>query len=218
MTWLKARIVGVLRQDFPRSTYRRSGPAGCGPRDVADAVLDEAVRVEDGDAVTPELDRAALRGDDAGDELGQLGLAVAVDTRDADDLSGVDAERQIGEAAVLALPCYSPHGRAPRRSHGRKRRPFHSVTRSALCQSSCRRACGVGLGAVDRADDLAEAENGDAVGDAEHLAHFMTDEDDGFALADKLLHDGEQALDLDVGQGGGGLVKGSATRPRGRGP
>ena len=35
----------------------------------------------------------------------------------------------------------------------------------------------------------------------------MTDEDDGFALADKLLHDGEQALDLDVGQGGGGLVK-----------
>lgn len=56
-------------------------------------------------------------------------------------------------------------------------------------------------------DDLAEAENGDAVGDAEHLAHFMTDEDDGFALADKLLHDGEQSLDLDVGQGGGGLVK-----------
>ena len=35
----------------------------------------------------------------------------------------------------------------------------------------------------------------------------MTDEDDGFALADKLLHDGEQSLDLDVGQGGGGLVK-----------
>ena len=66
-------------------------------------MLDEAVRVEDGDAVTLELDRAALRGDDAGDELGQLGLAVAVDTRDADDLSGVDAERQIGEAAVLAL-------------------------------------------------------------------------------------------------------------------
>ena len=35
----------------------------------------------------------------------------------------------------------------------------------------------------------------------------MTDEDDGFALADKLLHDGEQALDLDVGQGGGRLVQ-----------
>ena len=104
MTVAEARIVGVLEDKIFRDRHiadQALQVAVLG--DVADAVLDEAVRVEDGDAVTLEPDRAALRGDDAGDELGQLGLAVAVDTRDADDLSGVDAERQIGEAAVLAL-------------------------------------------------------------------------------------------------------------------
>ena len=41
----------------------------------------------------------------------------------------------------------------------------------------------------------------------------MADEDNGFALADKLLHDGKQALDLDVGQGGGGLVQDQQLSP-----
>ena len=51
------------------------------------------------------------------------------------------------------------------------------------------------------------AQNGDAVGDAQHLPHFMADEDDAFALAGELVHDVEEAFHLDVRQGGGGLVQ-----------
>ena len=88
MTVAEARIVGVLEDKIFRD------------RHIADQALQVAVLGDVADASarmkpfgsktatrTLELDRAALRGDDAGDQLGQLGLAVAVDTRDADDLA-----------------------------------------------------------------------------------------------------------------------------------
>ena len=58
MTVAEARIVGVLEDKIFRDRHiadQALQVAVLG--DVADAVLDEAVRVEDGDAVTLELDR-----------------------------------------------------------------------------------------------------------------------------------------------------------------
>ena len=41
----------------------------------------------------------------------------------------------------------------------------------------------------------------------ENLTHLVADEDDAFALANQLFHDGEQALDLNISQSGGGFVE-----------
>ena len=65
----------------------------------------------------------------------------------------------------------------------------------------------VGVGTVHGAHHLAQPQHGDAVRDMQHLAHLVADEYDALALADKLTHNGEQALHLDVGQGRGGLVQ-----------
>ena len=69
-----------------------------------------------------------------------------------------------------------------------------------------------GLLALQGADGLSGAKDGDAVGDAEHLAHLVADEDDALSLAGELFHDGEESLHLDVGEGGGGLVQNQQLR------
>ena len=55
-------------------------------------------------------------------------------------------------------------------------------------------------------------QNGDTVGDLQHLPHLVADEDDAFALLRQLMDDLEQSLYLDVCQGGGGLVQNQQLR------
>ena len=65
---------------------------------------------------------------------------------------------------------------------------------------------------VQRLDGLAVAQDGHLVGDAHDLAHLVRDEDDRLALGGEGVDDVEQALDLDVGEDGGGLVENDEVR------
>ena len=98
------RIVGLLQDQIFRDGHIPDQALQIPVfRHVADAIFDEAVGVEHRHAAALDMDLAALRCDNAGDELRQLRLAVAVDAGDADDLAAVNLEGQIVQAAVLAF-------------------------------------------------------------------------------------------------------------------
>ena len=65
----------------------------------------------------------------------------------------------------------------------------------------------VSLAAIDGGDDLTCPQNGNAIGDVQHFTHLVADEDDGLTFASQLVHNGEQTLDLDIGQSSGGFVQ-----------
>jgi len=74
-------------------------------RDVADTVVEEGVRALAGELFSRDDDAAGFRLLEAGDRIDQLRLAVAVDARERDDLTGVHVERHPAhrfEAAVVA--------------------------------------------------------------------------------------------------------------------
>ena len=147
-----------------------------------------------------------LRGDDAGDELGQLALAVAVHPGDAHDLAAGDGEGYVVEAAVLGglVEIHNSEiARAPARPI-----PLLVVGGSQLpADHQIGQLRPGGLVPVQGAHRPAGPENGDPVGDPQHLPHLVADEDDGLVLAFELVDDGEEALHLQVRQGGGGLVQ-----------
>ena len=70
-----------------------------------------------------------------------------------------------------------------------------------------------GLLPLQGAHGLARAQDGDPIGDVQHLPHLMADEDDALVLTGQLLHDAEQAFHLDVRQRGGGLIQHQQLRP-----
>src|SRR3712207_9320237 len=62
-------------------------------------------------------------------------------------------------------------------------------------------------GGLHRLDHLAVADDGDAVRDAQEFAQLVGYEDDGEAVVDELLQDGEKVLRLLRGEDGGRLVE-----------
>ena len=64
-----------------------------------------------------------------------------------------------------------------------------------------------GLGRVGLAHHLAASEHDDAVGDGQHLAELVGDEDDRLPLLDQAADDREEVVDLARGEHGGGLVE-----------
>ena len=66
---------------------------------------------------------------------------------------------------------------------------------------------GVRLGGVGRADGGAAPDDGDLVGDREHLAQLVRDEDDGQALGLELAQVVEERVDLLRDEHGGRLVE-----------
>ena len=69
------------------------------------------------------------------------------------------------------------------------------------------RLCWVASAGSALADDPAAAQHHDAVGDGEHLAELVGDEDDRLALVDQAAHDAEEVVDLARGEHRGGLVE-----------
>ena len=172
----------------------------------------EAVGGELGHLGALHVHLAALRRQHAGDDLGQLALAVAVHAGDAHDLAAAHRQgdaaepRVLGRLVVVHVPQLDDG--IPRLLHllivGGGQLPADHQVGQLLA---------VGLGPVQGGDHLAGAEDGDAVGDLQHLPHLVADEDDALALLRQLADDLEQALHLDVRQGGGGLVQNQQLRP-----
>src|SRR3546814_5738692 len=67
---------------------------------IADAGLGTLASAVAGDVLAVEQDLSGVRLDQAEQRLDQLGLSVALDPGDPDDLAGPDLEREIGRAHV----------------------------------------------------------------------------------------------------------------------
>ena len=126
--------------------------------------------------------------------LGELGLAVALHAGDGQDLAaphreahvvddelpdGVDDRQVIDDEGVVAeRGLVLVHGELDRATD-------HE-----------RGELGVRRGGLGLADDLAEADHGDAIGDLAHLAQLVGDEHDRRARVAELAHDDHQLVGL----------------------
>ena len=156
-------------------------------------------------------DVLAVEGDGAGggwtqpeDDLAQLGLPVALDACDGEDLAGahvqVDVLEQDGAVldeadALQGEPAVPGFGRWLVDGQG-----------DVMADHEAGELGGRG-GGLGGADDTAAADDGDGVGDLADLAQLVGDEDDGGARGLELAHDGDELVGLLRGEHGGGLVE-----------
>ncbi len=112
------------------------------------------------------------RGEDAGQDVRQLGLPVARDPRDAENLPGVDLEGdafQSGQALLVEggqVLDFEQGGTTTLRLA-----PFHPEGLSADHHAGQLDPGGFALG--DSADDPSVPEHGDSVGDRHHLVKLV---------------------------------------------
>ena len=142
-----------------------------------------------------------------GQSLDQLGLAVPVDSGDADDLAGTNLEGHAAhllDAAVVATPTGPPPraGRRPASAGCFSTR--RSTSRPTIARASDS-SVAPSRGTVSIV--LPASEHGDAVGDLEHLVQLVADEDDRDALPAQRAQDLEQIRRLLGRQHGGRLVE-----------
>ena len=148
---------------------------------------------------------AALDGPQAGDGLTQLLLAAARDAGHAQDLAAPDIEVHPVDGHG---PLVDADGQVPDLQqgaglfhHGALDVQVHLVAHHELGELLL-----IGLGGVYGGDVLPLAEDGDPVGDLQHLVELVGDDDDGVALR---LHAAEHVEELGClldGKDGGGLV------------
>ena len=174
---------------------------------MAHAVLGALADALTGDVLAVQQDLAAVDLFEAGQAIDELGLAVALDTGQADDLPGVDLERDVPDGILLVLGAL--HGDV-----------FH-------VQYHLARLCGLfidlklditadhhagelllgGVLDIHSSHILALAQDGAAVGDRHDLVELVGDEEDGLALLLEPAHDLHQLVDLLRGQHSGRLVE-----------
>ena len=170
---------------------------------VPAAAADGGVR----DRLAAECDRAARDLVQAGQAVDELRLAVAVDAGDADDLARADIERHmIDGVALVQVRQDAQVLHMQDLLAGVSRRLVDDELHGAA-DHHVRQLLLVRVAGVDRADALALAQDGHAVGHGHDLIELVRDEEDGLALARKLLHRGHELVDLLRGEHGGRLVE-----------
>ncbi len=137
--------------------------------------------------------------------LGELGLAVALHAGDREDLAGAHVEADVVDDD-LVLRVDDREALDDERAIAELRRvlvhrQLDGATDHELGELGVRR------GRRRFAHDLAEADDGDAVGDLAHLAQLVGDEDDRGARLLELAHDAHQLVGLLRGEHGGRLVE-----------
>ena len=206
-----ASDVGVLRlvpEDavLPQRRLEEEGVAVPVLGDVADAGLADLAGAPVGDVGVAEEDQPGRGLAHPHDHLDELGLAVSLDAGDAEDLAGMDRERDVVEhrspGQALQGEVLHPEHRAvgDRGLLGARRRQLRA-------DHELGELAGVDALRVDRVDGRAAADHGDAVGDAEHLVELVRDEQDRQALLLELAEVVEELVDLLRHQHRGGLVE-----------
>ena len=131
-----------------------------------------------------------------GDRLDELALAVALDAGDAEDLAAADLDREPVDglhAAVVERPQVADARARTSTGLGGAFSTRNTTSRPTIRLAS---DCWVAVVGVGGAGDPPVAQHGDPVGDGEHLAQLVGDEDDRLALVDEAAHDGEEVVDL----------------------
>ncbi len=173
---------------------------------VADAQLLDLARRAPADRGAADRDQA---GDDLahpGDGLDQLALAVALHAREPEDLAGAHVEVAAGDDRHAAVVGDREVPHLQHRLAGLGGLLGHLEDDLAADHQRREVAGRRGLG-VRRPDHPPAAQDGDAVGDRQHLAQLVGDEDDRLALVDQGAHDLEELVDLGRRQHRGGLVE-----------
>ena len=175
-------------------------------RNVTQPGVEDVSRRRVVELAAPDADDAALGPAQAGERLDQLGLAVPVYAGDADDLAGANLE---GHAAHLldAAIVRDPEILDLEQDVPRLRRLLLDAQQDVAADHGPGERLLGGALARNGLDRLAAAEHGDAVGDLEHLAELVRDEDDRDALAPQRAQDLEQVQGLLRRQDGGRLVE-----------
>lgn len=142
----------------------------------------------------------------AAQDLQQLGLAVAGDAGDAQDLAGADG--QVDAAQPLDLVAIK-HAQAADFQHGGAGpgRGLVHPQQDLAPDHQFGKLRGAGLGGAHAGDHLATAHHADVVGDLHDLAQLVGDQDDGLALIAQPAQDAEQVICLGRGQHAGGFVQ-----------
>ena len=146
------------------------------------------------------------------DRVDELRLAVAVDPGDTDDLALPDLERDAVHLLDTSLVADVEIGDLEERNTRRGIRLLDLeqdlATDHEPREALLRRARG-----RQRLDHLAAPDHGHTIGDVEHLAQLVADEDDRHPLANEALEDREELLRLLRREYGGGLVEDEDVRP-----
>lgn len=173
-------------------------------------VLAALARRRAGDVRAVQREGARVEGAHAHDGVDQFGLAVALDTRDAEHLALVD-----GEGDAVEHGTHHPvrvGGGQPQPVDGQHRRVgdgrLAGLRRWQLtADHQLGELLGRGVLRVGGAHGRAAPDDGDLVGDRQHLTQLVRDEDDGQALGLELAQVVEECLDLLRYEDGGGLVE-----------
>jgi hypothetical protein len=174
--------------------------------DVTDAELDHVAGRRARDVVAVYLHAPGALGAHADERLEQLALPVALHARDPEHLPGPDLEVEAGDGGDPPIVVHRqfPHAQHVRTGPARGLldgegdvAPDHQRGQALLG----------GLARVGLADHPAPAQHDDAVGDREHLAQLVGDEDDGLPLVDQAADDREEVVDLTRREHRGRLVE-----------
>ena len=160
-----------------------------------------------GNIVPAQLHGAAAGLLQAGQAVYQLGLAVAINARDTQDLPAARGKGHIVHGVLLVQ--LAGHGKVLYLQHrlAGLRRGFLHLQLDRAAHHHIAQLLLVGLGRIDGADIFALAQYGAAVRHRHDLIEFMTDKEDALALLGQVAHDLHQLIDLLRGQYGGRLIK-----------
>src|SRR6185436_2697932 len=159
-----------------------------------------------------DLDPTGLDLPEPRDRVDELRLTVPVHSRDPDDLTGFDLQRDIPyllDPSVVAdvEVLHREQTFAWRRRHlvdPKQNLPSDHELREAVLRGVLR---------AHRLHELAPAEDGDPFGDLEDLVQLVRDEDDRHPLSDEIAEDPEQLGGLLRCENGGGLIENEDVRP-----
>ena len=148
-----------------------------------------------GDVLSGKADLAGGHRGQPGNGLDKLGLAVALDTGDADNLAAMNRQVDIDKTGILGIVEKTDPGKV---EHGITRGGFAAANGKAD-RPADHHLGKVGLGKCGRValpDNLPLAQHADPVGDLENFVKLVGDEDNALAGVAKRPHDGEEFLDL----------------------
>ena len=174
--------------------------------DVAESLLATVAGAELGDVLALELDRPGRGGLDPDDHVDQLVLPVALHAGDAHDLPAVDLEADLAQRGPARLvDAHIGQGEcdvlARRLGLGLGRGKLADPTISSA-SSRARHVLGQHLG-----HGATGADDGDRVGDRQHLVQLVGDEDHRHPTGHQLAQRGEELVDLLGHEDGGRLVE-----------
>ena len=175
--------------------------------DVAHAVLRALTDALAGDVLAVQRDLAARQFFEAGEAIDELGLAVALDARQTDDLACVDLEGDVLDGVLLALVVVDGDILHVQHDIARVSGLFIDLKLDVTADHHAGKLFLGGVLDVHGTHILALAQDGAAVGDRHDLVELVGDEKDGLALLLEPAHDLHQLVDLLRSQHSGGLVE-----------